>query len=252
MPAARPDDQGNADRAGPTVSFVVPALNEEGNIADTVSEIRKAAEGHVRQFEVLLIDDASTDRTGEIMAELASSDSRVKVIHNQRNLGLGGSYKAGVAAARYDYVIMVPGDNNHPAEGIVPILEKAGEADIVIPYVTNRGVRSPLRRFFSTGFVWLLNFLFRQNVRYYNGIVLHRSALLRTIRIQTDSFAYQAEAILKLLRRGATYVEVGVKIAEHGEKQSTAFRLRNVVKTCLAILHLVGTVYLTPRRRRET
>lgn len=232
-----------------SVTFIVPAFNEQDNIADTVSEIRKAAEGRIQRFEILLINDNSTDRTGEIMDQLARLDDRIRIIHNPRNLGFGGSYKVGIAVARCDHVIVVPGDNNHSAEGITPILEKAGEADIIIPYVINREVRSPLRRFLSSAFVRLVNILFRQKIKYYNGIVLYRRALLETIRIQTDSFAFQAETILKLLRQGATYVEVGVKIAGRGEERSSAFRLKNVINVVKTIAGLYWSFHISPSRR---
>jgi glycosyltransferase involved in cell wall biosynthesis len=61
----------------PTVSFVVPALNEEGNIAGAVSTILQAAEGRVADLEILLVNDGSTDRTGDLMEQLAETDKRI-------------------------------------------------------------------------------------------------------------------------------------------------------------------------------
>src|SRR5262245_51339884 len=110
--------------------------------------------------------------------------------------------------------MMVPGDDGFPAGSIAEIIRHAGEADIVIPVVTNSGVRTWYRAAASKGFTALLNWLFRLGVGYYNGAVLHRTALLHTIDIRTDSFAYQAEALVKLIARGATYVHCYVSIQE--------------------------------------
>jgi glycosyltransferase involved in cell wall biosynthesis len=209
----------------------VPCYNEEPNLAGTVDEIMAAADGAgLESYEIVMVDDGSTDGTGAALQRLAATNTQIQPVINPHNLGLGGAYKAGVAAARGTYVMMIPGDNAHPARGIVPILKCAGQADIVIPYVTNAEVRSFARRMASRGFVGLMNALFGLDVPYYNGLVVHRLDLLRGIEIETDSFAYQAEAIVKLLKGGADYAAVGVEInaVEHGG--TTAFRLSNVIR----------------------
>jgi dolichol-phosphate mannosyltransferase len=220
------------------VSFVVPALNEEINIGDTVAEIRRAAEV-LDDYQIVIVNDGSTDRTGEIADGLAQNDAHIRVVHNSRNLGFGGAYKVGVANAAMPYVIMIPGDNNHPAPGITPILDRLGEADIVIPYVANPQVRGLKRQVISNVYTILLNTIFRLKVPYYNGLVLHRTDLLRTITIGTDGYAYQSEALIKLLRRGASSVGVPVALAEHGDRRTRAFKLKNVMRVGETIWRLM-------------
>jgi len=220
-----------------SVSFIVPALNEEVNLRDTVDEIRRAAVV-LSDFEIVIVNDGSTDATGAIADDLASKDAKVRAVHNLKNAGLGGAYKSGLAAASKSYVIMIPGDNNHPADGIIPILACAGKADIVIPYVANPEVRGPMRRAISRLFVILVNLLFGLNVRYYNGLVLHRLDLLRQITIETNGFAYQAEALVKLLKRGASYHQIPVPVADHGDRNTRAFRIRNVIRVVRTLAKL--------------
>lgn len=222
------------------VSFIVPAFNEQSNIADTVLEIGAAA-GGLSNYEIIIVNDCSSDSTGEIIDELARTNYRVRAVHNQENLGLGGAYKVGVANATMTYVMMVPGDNNHPANGIVPILECIGKADIVIPYVDNPQVRHWHRRLISWTFRNLLNLIFRLRVSYYNGLVVHRRALLNTITIETNGFAYQAEALVKLLRRGASSIDVAVPIAHRGDRSTRAFQLKNIWTVASTILRLMRT-----------
>jgi len=220
------------------VSFVVPALNEEVNISDTAAEIRRAA-SNLDDYEIIIVNDGSTDRTGEIADGLAAVDPRITVIHHAKNKGFGGAYKTGAAAARLPYVLMIPGDNNHPADGITPILNRLGEADIVIPYVGNPAVRGLKRRAISSAYTLLLNLIFRLNVPYYNGLVLHRTDLLHTITIETDGYAYQSEALIKLLRRGASSVAVSVPLAAHGDKRTRAFKPKNVLRVGETIWRLL-------------
>src|SRR5215216_1677580 len=232
----------------PWVCFVVPCFNEQDNVAPTVQSIRSAM-GSERPFEVILVDDCSTDGTLERMQELAQTDARIRVLHNPVNLSLGGAYKRGVAVAQAEHVIMIPGDDGFPAESIAEIMRHAGEADIIIPVVTNSGVRTWSRAVASRGFTTLLNWLFWLSVGYYNGAVLHRTTLLQTIEIKTNSFAYQAEALVKLIARGATYAHCYVSIQERAAGRSSALSMKNQIAVWRTIIHLLVTVGLFRKLR---
>lgn len=228
------------------MSFIVTALNEEANIQSTVKQVLKAAQERGFPFEILLINDGSTDNTGPIMDELASQNRNIRVLHNEHNLGLGGAYKRGVSAAHGTYAMIVPGDNTWPSESLDEIIAEVGKADIVIPYQVNSSERPLMRRVGSWGFTTCLNNLFKLNIRYYNGLVVHRTELLRKISINTNGFAYQAEALIKLLKRGHSYVEVGVIVAERKAGRSRALlpkNLLNVLKAIYYLYHEIGRCY---------
>jgi glycosyltransferase involved in cell wall biosynthesis len=232
--------------AVPKVSFVIPCFNEEDNVAATVGSVREAMGGR-DDYEIILVNDASTDHTLERMKALAAADLRIRVLDNPVNLGFGGSYKRGAKAATATYVMMLPGDDGFPGPSIAEIVSHAGDADIIIPIVTNPGTRSRFRAFASKGFTTLLNWMFWLNIGYYNGAVLQRNDLLRAIEIRTNSFAYQAEALVKLIARGATYTHCYVRIQDRAAGRSSALRLKNQVAVCKTILHLLAEVGLFRR-----
>ena len=225
-----------------TLSIIVPALNEEANVAAAVDEIHRGVMGHFEDYEILLFDDGSTDRTGAIMDALAADDPRVRVTHHPTPKNLGGVYKAGVALARHEYCVMIPGDNENPASAMQAPYEAVGRAEIVIPYAL-RGKRKWTRDAVSRSYVKLMNGLFGLGLRYYNGTVIHRTENVRAITITTDSFAYQTEALVKLLRMGKTFVEVGVAVEPKGERESKAFRPKNVYGVLAAIARLAVEVH---------
>lgn len=222
-------------------SFVVPCFNEEDNVTPTVNAIRRAV-AHGDDYEIILVDDCSGDRTLPQMHALARADPRVRVVHNQVNLGLGGSYKRGVSVATGTFVIMIPGDNGFPAASIAEILRQAGQADIVIPIVANPGARGWFRAAASRCFTGLLNSMFRLDIGYYNGAVLHRTSLLREIEIRTNGFAYQAEALVKLITGGASYTQCAVRIQQRETGRSSALSLKNLLTVSRALAHLVFEV----------
>ena len=230
--------------AGAEVSFVVTALNEEAHVAATVATIRAAAAGLLKDHEILLVDDGSTDRTGAVMEGLAAADPRLHVIRNPRNLGLGGAYKRGMAAARKDYVMWVSGDNAETAENLRNILRHVGRADIVIPVLVDQRSRPWFRRFTSRLYVRLVNILFGLRIRYYNGAVVHRRELIQGVEITTDSFAYQTEALVRLLRAGHSYLEVPYTSATYSGVFSYAMRPKNVLRVCETLLRLFFWVRL--------
>lgn len=226
----------------PTVSFVVPALNEEGNIEATVKNILEAGGRSCRDFEIILVNDGSTDRTGATMDALAARDKTVRVVHNERNLGYGGAFKRGAAAAQKDFVVRVCADDVSPAECLEKILSRVGKADLVLPYLTNPEFRSCGRRFGSWGFTTLINTLFGQRVRYYNHCVVFRRENLKAITIMTNGFVYQAEAVVKLLKAGCSYVEVGIYDVPRVRGHSSALRPKNLLNCFRAVYGLVWEV----------
>ena len=217
----------------------MPAFNEEKNIKEAINEVLSVVKDFdIKKYEIIVVNDCSTDNTLNIIKHQSKIHDSVKVVDNKKNIGFGGSYKIGVKNAIMDFVIMIPGDNAHPGKGIAPILNLAGYADIIIPYSKNPGTRTLARRIISKIFTSVVNILFFKNVPYYNGLVLHKTKLIQNIEIKTDSFAYQAESLVRLLNNGASFISVGVDINERDHGKSSAFKIKNVIQVIKAIILL--------------
>jgi len=225
-----------------SISIVIPALNEETVVEGVVRDIAKQVAAAFAQYEIILIDDGSTDRTGDIMDALAAELPRVRSIRNPRNIGLGSSYQRGLAEARHNYLMMLCGDGGMPAASLPPIFAAVGSADIVAPYVTNlKQIKSPVRYFTSRTYTNLLNILFGQKIKYYNGLPVHRVDLLRQLRINSSGFGFQGEILTKLLRSGCSMTEVGVPGAEM-TKNSSAVSLKGMINIAKVLALLVWEV----------
>lgn len=222
-----------------SLSIVIPALNEAKNIEHTHAEIVVAAEvAGLSDYEMLFIDDCSADSTFQIMQEIAGRDKRARIFRNDHNLGLGGSYKRGIELATKKYYMLIPGDNAWPSEGLVEVLKMIGDTDIIIPYIVEAGDKGPIRRFLSRGFTVFVNTMFCLKVKYYNGIVVHKTENLRKLVIRTNSFAYQAEVLVKLLKNGATYVECGLNTVPRADGKSKALKISNLIRVWTTIMLL--------------
>jgi len=230
-------------------TVIVPALNEEQNLRPAVEAILEQASPVAAFLEVLVFDDASTDRTGAVADELARRDSRVRVVHNPRRLNIGGIYKAGVQAARGDYVFLVPGDNEMRVDEIVRGLKYLDQADLVVFYVTNVGVRPWWRRRVSRFYAAGVNLVFGTRFSYTNGTNVFKTAVIRTIPIRTDGFSYQTEAVVKAVWSGLDFVQVGIEIKARESGVSKALTWKNFKIVLGALSRLWWEVKVKERRR---
>ena len=239
-------------RSEPTVTVIVAALDEERGLEATVRTVLRAVPRWFSDWEILVFDDGSTDRTGEIADRLASTLPRVIAIHHDEPRCLGGVFKAGLGRARMDHVILLNGKNDTPFEALDRIFSQRGRADLVIPVQANRSARPMLRRVLSRTFVSLLNVSFGLNLRYYNHSVLHRRDLLEAVQIRTSSYAFQAEAIIKLLRSGCSYVEVEVEDRFEADAPTKTFSLSNVFGVACFLATTLYDVHSAPRMDRPS
>jgi len=221
-----------------SISIIVPALNEEKHLRNTVGVIAGAAKKRFIDYEIIIIDDGSTDETRNIAERLSKEDSHIKCLHNRRPACIGGVYKQGLKVASKEYIIRVNGKNDITVENLDKIFAYAGMADIVIPYQENFKERPLFRKAASLLFTFFLNFLCGLRLRYYNHYVLCRKALINSLLIRTDSYAFQAEVLIRLIKSGYSYIEVGVNDKFEDDIKSKAFSLQNICGVALFFIQL--------------
>lgn len=238
------------DSPGPdrSISVVVPALNEEGNLEAAVDAVRAALRGRFAAHEILLIDDGSTDRTGALAERLAAGDPAIRAFHNGVRRGLGYSYRRGVEEARCEYVVMVPGDNEIPGESLERMFHAVGSADIIAPYFVNTWVRPWSRRLLSKTFTALVSLLVGVRLHYYNGPCIHRRDLVLAALPETSGFAYMAVLLARLIRSGYSVAEVGVLVGQRAHGRSKAFTLTNVLSIGATLAGLFVELRILRRR----
>jgi glycosyltransferase involved in cell wall biosynthesis len=221
-----------------SVCFLITAFNEEEHLAASVETVRSVGEALCLNYQIVIVNDGSTDATGRVASRLAGCYPQIVLVNNERNLGLGGAYKEGLKAVNRDYVMWITGDNSETKDNIERILCKVGEADIVVPVLIQDRKRPWFRRVASNCFTFIVNTLFGFKLGYYNGTVVHKTALITSVDLQTSSFAYQAEALVKLMSRGHTYTEVEYRSARYDGMFSNAMRPKNLIGVMQALCRL--------------
>lgn len=228
------------------MSIIMPAFKEAKNLENAVKEtITALAASGITDYEILIMTcvdrEGKHDGTPDIADRLVTEDSHTRHAHSPTFIGLGDQYRKAVGLAAKTYVMMVPGDNENDSSSMPKILSHLGEADIIVTYTANPEVRAWYRRFLSRWYTRILNILFDQKMPYYNGINAYRTEDLKQALPTTDSFAFMAEILLRLLKKGKTYVIVPILI-HPTNGPSNALRWKNIVSTCKTVLRLRKTL----------
>jgi len=231
-----------------TISIIIPAYNEEGHVQGTVEQVMAALGHRFSDYEVIIVNDGSKDRTAEIAEQLAATNPQVRVLHNSPNMGFGYSYRRGVSEARFDYVGFFPGDDAITAENMAKLFDLVGSADIVSHYTSNLEVRVPSRRVVSRIYTAMMNILFGMRLAYFNGPTIQRREAIRNVKITTDGFGFLSEIMVRLIRSGHSYVQIGTPIRERKHGSSKAFRPGNVLSVLKTVSALFWDVNVINRR----
>jgi dolichol-phosphate mannosyltransferase len=224
------------------LTIVVPALNEQDCIAKTIDGILPLARDLLDDFEIILIDDGSTDATGSIMDGFAADEPRIVVIHRAQRQGVGAAFETALSRARFDAITLIPGDHAFRDEGVARMFKAAGAADIVITYRDNQSDRSLNRSIQSHLFRFILNCTFGFWLFDYHSMIVYPVKWLRQIPIKADGYGYQICALISLLQLGLTHVQVPVSLNAELKGSSRAMRLHTYLELGATILSLLRRV----------
>ena len=131
---------------GRTLSIIIPAYCEAGNILPTLENVTSALTGLPITYEIRVIDDGSTDGTADLVRANAARFGNVRLLVNPRNMGFGWTYRRGVEAAACDHIVMVHGDNAWGAETLRTFFERTGDADVIIGFTRGMWRSRPWNR----------------------------------------------------------------------------------------------------------
>jgi len=198
------------------LSIFFPAYNEEGNIEKTVRGALKVLRGldSIMEFEILIVDDGSTDRTGEIADRLATESPEVRAIHHSQNRGYGGALKTGLYSAQFEWIVFTDSDGQFDFSEVTEFIKLAegGDApDLILGYRLDRA-DSLVRKLNSRLWAVLVRLLFGLRVRDRAcGFKMIRRTVVEGIApLESDGAVAEDELLIRAKRAGFTFAEVGV------------------------------------------
>ena len=136
-----------------SVTIVIPAFREEDNIEAAIDNAVSVAQGVTQDYEIIVVDDGSPDKTGDFARLKAQVNPHIRVAVNASNEGFGFSFARGVKMAGKEFITVFPGDNDMSADSLKDLLQARGSADLVVSYMQKTDKRSIFRRVVSRTFV---------------------------------------------------------------------------------------------------
>lgn len=227
----------------PSLTLIYLCLNEEQALGRTLDEALAFCRAELTDWEVIVVDDGSTDNSANIVRKYADTEPRIRLLQHPRNLGMGAGLKTGIAGAHKDYFCMLAADGQIPAQELRKMLPSLQKAPIVLSTYGNRP-NNALRTFISRGFRVYMRGLVGVDFAL-EGTYLFPVALARdTIglhRIAANTFFFSFELIIRAKRLGIATADTTIsslpRLDGGGSRVANIKQIRKVAEEVLKLRH---------------
>ncbi len=222
------------------LSVFFPCINEEGNIENIVEKAEDILKRLKLKYEIIIIDDGSTDSTGKLADRLALTNPNIRAIHHPKNLGYGEALKSGFYNAKYDTIVYTDGDGQFDFAEVTKFLGKIEDNDLVIGYRIKR--KDPFFRIlFKKGWTLSLWAFFGMTLKDVDcGFkMIKKEALEKIPQLQSSRGAMiNAELAIKVKKHGFKIAQIGVNHYPRTSGKPTGASLNVIIKSYLDLLKL--------------
>ncbi|MBY0525813.1 MAG: glycosyltransferase family 2 protein [Gemmataceae bacterium] len=236
--ALRGDLGAGAFPFGASLSVCLPAYNERSNIVDTLDAACAMLPEFLARFEIVVVDDGSRDGTGELVAEYAQRDSRVRLIRHETNRGYGAAVSSGLRAAKGDLIFFTDADGQFSLLDLPQFIVQLQSCDAVIGYRFCRA--DPWhRRFNAWGWNRLVRMFLGVRVRDLDcAFKLFRRELIERIELTSRGAAVNAEILAQCVHSGVRIREVPVAHYPRYQGAPTGAAFRVILRAFRELPHL--------------
>ncbi len=235
----------------PSVSLVIPMFNEELNIEHAVAAARESLVKYASDYEIIIVDDASTDASPRIVARLAEENPRIRILTHEKNRKLGGTLRTGFAAASKDLVLYMDADIPFDPDVLgraIRAIELTG-ADMIAAYRHDRTMEGFKRGVYTLVYNWLIGILFGWPHRDINfSFKLMKRRVLEAIELRSEGSLIDAELVVKAKNHGFTIQQIGIDYFPRTRGTSHLGSFGVVIK----ILRELVALYPEMRRRHDS
>ena len=223
----------------PSLTIVYPMFNEEETVEELLNETVAYLSRHYPDYEVVVVDDASTDSTGAILDRMSAGNPRINVIHHAGNHSLGGALTSGFSAATKSLVLYSDADFPFDLHEIPRAFRAIRRADIMSAYRHDRHSEGWWRTFQSYVYNLLLHLLFGLHLRDVNfAFKLFRLEALRKLDLKSEGSFIDAEILIRALRQKMRIVQIGVDYFPRTRGSSTLTSLPVVLRMLKEMIRL--------------
>jgi len=213
-----------------SLSVILPAYNEEKIIAHTIADVLPVLEDWTQDFELIVVNDGSADQTGTILASIAQSDPRVRVVTHEVNRGYGAALASGFAASTKDLAFFMDSDGQFDIHDLQKFFPYINEYDAVVGYRENR--QDPwMRKLNAWGWKMVVRLTLGVHVRDLDcAFKVYHSDFIHRHTFETQGAMINAEMLYKLQHDGGTIKEIGVRHLPRKGGRATGANIRVILR----------------------
>jgi len=216
-----------------SLSIVTPVFNEEPIIENTVKTNLQLLRHLHFDFEILIVNDGSTDGSASIIDRCFSGIPEIKVIHKPVNEGFGSTVKTGIESARKEYILCIPADSPLTEEILELFVNSAPKADIIVSYRIERPGYNWRMNLNSVVYHFIIKNLFNLPLRDFNWIHLYHRRIFdeRGVTITSKGIFMLAEVLIAAKKKGCTFYEIPMRPTQRITGVATASKFTTIIKT---------------------
>ena len=197
----------------PSVSLVIPMYNEELNIENAIAAAVESLQKYSDDYEIIIVDDASTDDSPRLAAKLAAENPRVRVLTHAQNQKLGATLRTGFAATTKELIFYMDADIPFDPDVLgkaIRAMEVTG-ADMIAAYRHDRTMEGARRAVYTLIYNWLIGVLFGWPHRDINfSFKLMKRKVLEAVELKSEGSLIDAELVVKAKNRGFAIQQMGI------------------------------------------
>ncbi len=226
-----------------SISVFMPCYNEAGNIQRVTERALEVLAGLGVEYELILVDDGSSDETGRIADKIAECNSAVKVVHHETNLGYGAALQSGFKAATKKLVFYTDGDGQFDIGEMPPLLSLMDEYDIVSCYRIDRQ-ESPVRKFNAWCWTKLVCILFGMRIRDIDcAFKIYKREIFDHIEMSSTGALIDAEILARAVRKGYKIVQRPVHHYPRTVGEQTGAKIGVILRAFKELFELYGRIH---------
>jgi len=225
-----------------SISVFFPCYNEQDNVKRVAAKAVEVLEAMGADFEVIIVNDGSADKTGQVADSVAQADKRVRVVHHPQNRGYGAALQSGIRAAQKNYIFFTDGDGQFDIGEIQLLLPFIEQSDVVCGYRLNR--KDPFMRKLN-GWLWtkLVCILFGMRIRDIDcAFKMFRREIFDGMKLSSTGALINAEILARATRRGCRIVEVGVHHYPRTAGKQTGANLKVILRAFKELFKLYNRI----------
>ena len=222
-------------------SIIILCYNEEGNLRTVVNDlIGTLKKMNVSEFEILIVNDGSTDKSKDVINELSQEIPQIVLKDHVENLGIGQAIRTGLTSAKNENVMVMAGDGQFNLEDLVP--HASVKKDTIISfYRVDKGPYTAFRHFISNFNRILNRYILGAKIKDVNWVKIYKKENLNSINLELKSSLIETEIVTKLLKKSINLEEYQTVYLPrlYGEPKGASFKV-----VSMALMELIRLIFI--------